>query len=54
VRDVLESSGARAFAEGLARYYANRALARLAEPHIPIALRLELHPLADTVLGRVK
>jgi geranylgeranyl diphosphate synthase, type II len=54
LRVVLEHSGARAFAEGLARYYGNRALARLAEPHIPPALRSELHPVADAVLGRVK
>jgi geranylgeranyl diphosphate synthase type II len=54
VRALLVSCGARAFAEGLARYYANRALARLAEPHIPHALRTQLHPLADTVLRRVK
>lgn len=54
VRSLLVSSGAKAFAEGLARYYANRALARLAEPHIPAALRAELHPVADAVLGRVK
>jgi geranylgeranyl diphosphate synthase, type II len=54
LRDVLIECGARSFAEGLARYYANRALARLAEPHIPAALRAELHPVADTVLGRVK
>jgi len=54
VREVLISSGAKSFAEGLARYYANRALSRLAEPHIPHALRLELHPVADAVLGRVK
>ena len=54
VRDVLIASGARSFAQGLARYYGNRALARLAEPHIPIALRHELHPVADDVLSRVK
>jgi geranylgeranyl diphosphate synthase type II len=54
VREVLVACGARSFAEGLARYYANRALARLAEPHIPQALRGELHPVADDVLGRVK
>jgi geranylgeranyl diphosphate synthase type II len=54
VRDVLTSCGARSFAEGLARYYANRALARLAEPHIPLELRIELHPVVDAVLGRVK
>jgi geranylgeranyl diphosphate synthase type II len=54
LREVLVGCGARAFTEGLARYYANRALARLAEPHIPAALRLELHPVADAVLGRVK
>jgi geranylgeranyl diphosphate synthase type II len=54
VREVLISSGARGFAQGLARYYANRALARLAEPHIPFELRHELHPIADDVLSRVK
>lgn len=54
VRTVLTDCGAKGFAEGLARYYGNRALARLAEPHIPAALRLELHPVADDVLGRVK
>ena len=54
LRGVLTSCGAKSFAEGLARYYANRALARLAEPHIPMTLRAELHPVADAVLGRVK
>lgn len=54
VRAVLIQCGAKSFAEGLARYYANRALARLAEPHILPALRAELHPVADAVLGRVK
>jgi geranylgeranyl diphosphate synthase type II len=54
IREVLTSCGAKAFTEGLARYYANRALARLAEPHIPPALCTELNPVADAVLGRVK
>lgn len=54
VRAVLVDSGAKSFAEGLARYYANRALARLVEPHIPAALRTELHPVADAVLSRVR
>jgi len=54
IRAVLVASGARSFANGLARYYGNRALARLAEPHIPAALRLELHPVADAVLQRVR
>ncbi|WP_395638266.1 polyprenyl synthetase family protein [Pseudolysinimonas sp.] len=54
LRAHLVQSGARGFAEGLARYYANRALARLVEPHIPAALRAELHPVADAILGRVK
>jgi geranylgeranyl diphosphate synthase type II len=54
LRRHLVDCGAKAFAEGLARYYANRALARLVEPHIPPALRAELHPVADAVLGRVK
>jgi geranylgeranyl diphosphate synthase type II len=54
LREHLVSCGAKSFAEGLARYYANRALARLVEPHIPAALRAELHPVADAVLGRVR
>lgn len=54
IRAVLIECGARSFAEGLARYYANRALARLVEPHIPPALRAELHPIADAALSRVK
>ena len=54
LRAHLVQSGARGFAEGLARYYANRALARLVEPHIPASLRAELHPVADAILGRVK
>jgi geranylgeranyl diphosphate synthase type II len=54
LRAHLVECGAKSFAEGLARYYANRALARLVEPHIPVALRIELHPVADAVLGRVK
>ena len=54
LRLALSNCGARSFTEGLARYYANRALARLAEPHILPALRAELHPVADVVLGRVK
>ncbi|MGE3192170.1 MAG: polyprenyl synthetase family protein [Microbacteriaceae bacterium] len=54
LRAHLVACGAKAFAEGLARYYANRALARLVEPHIPASLRVELHPVADAVLGRVK
>lgn len=52
LRRHLEAVGARGFAEGLARYYANRALARLLEPHVPLALRAELHPIADAVLAR--
>jgi geranylgeranyl diphosphate synthase type II len=54
LRTHLVECGAKGFAEGLARYYANRALARLVEPHIPPALRIELHPVADAVLGRVR
>jgi geranylgeranyl diphosphate synthase type II len=54
IREVLTSCGAKAFTEGLARYYVNRALARLGEPHIPPTLRAELLPVADAVLGRVK
>jgi geranylgeranyl diphosphate synthase type II len=54
LRAHLVDCGAKGFAEGLARYYANRALARLVEPHIPPALRIELHPVADAVLGRVR
>lgn len=54
LRTHLVDCGARSFAEGLARYYANRALTRLVEPHIPTALRLQLHPVADDVLRRVR
>ncbi|HWM34857.1 MAG TPA: polyprenyl synthetase family protein [Pseudolysinimonas sp.] len=54
IREHLTQCGAKSFAEGLARYYANRALARLVEPHIPHALRTELHPIADAVLGRTR
>jgi geranylgeranyl diphosphate synthase type II len=54
MREVLERSGAKAFADGLARYYGNRAIARLAEPHVPAQLREELLPLASSVLGRRK
>ncbi|HEY4153371.1 MAG TPA: polyprenyl synthetase family protein [Pseudolysinimonas sp.] len=54
LRGHLVDCGAKGFAQGLARYYANRALARLLEPHIPLTLRDELHPVADDVLARVK
>lgn len=54
LREHLVKSGAKEFAEGLARYYANRALARLVEAHIPASLRSELHPVADAILRRVK
>jgi geranylgeranyl diphosphate synthase type II len=54
LRGHLVDCGAKSFAEGLARYYANRALGRLLEPHVPVALRTELHPVADDVLGRVR
>ncbi len=54
MREVLVRCGAKSFTEGLARYYGNRALARLGEPHIPETLRRELHPLADDVIGRAK
>ncbi len=54
LRRHLVDCGARSFTEGLARYYANRALARLVEPHIPAALRAELHPVADDVLRRAR
>lgn len=52
IRATLIASGAKAFADGLARYYGNRAVARLAEAHVPAALREELAPVADSVLGR--
>ncbi|MEP6844140.1 MAG: polyprenyl synthetase family protein [Pseudolysinimonas sp.] len=54
LRGHLVDCGAKGFAEGLARYYANRAVARLREPHIPLTLRNELNPVADDVLARVK
>jgi geranylgeranyl diphosphate synthase, type II len=52
LRRHLVACGAKRFAEGLARYYANRALARLLDPLVPPALRTELHPVADAVLAR--
>jgi geranylgeranyl diphosphate synthase, type II len=54
LRGALIDCGAQSFAQGLARYYVNRARARLLEPHIPETLRDELLPLADDVLGRVR
>jgi geranylgeranyl diphosphate synthase, type II len=54
LRRALVECGAKAFAEGLARFYANRALTRLAEPLVPSALREALHPVVDDVLRRVK
>ncbi|MGV8969614.1 MAG: polyprenyl synthetase family protein [Microbacteriaceae bacterium] len=54
VREVLTSCGAKGFAEGLAQYYGSKAVARLAEPHIPETLRVELQPVAEAVLGRDK
>ena len=54
VRSVLESCGARAFAEDLARDHARRAVARLDAPAVPQALRDELAPVVNTVLDRVR
>jgi geranylgeranyl diphosphate synthase type II len=54
IREVLTSCGARGFTEELARNYTNEALAHLRSTDIPEALRLELEPLATTVLERVK
>jgi geranylgeranyl diphosphate synthase type II len=54
VRSVLESSGARAYAEGLARDLAVAAVSRLDDPVVPDALRAELAPVAESVLGRIR
>jgi geranylgeranyl diphosphate synthase type II len=54
VRSVLESSGARAYAEGVARDLAVAAVARLDDPAVPEALRRELAPVAESVLGRIR
>jgi geranylgeranyl diphosphate synthase type II len=54
VRTALIQCGAQKFAEDLADSYGQKALARLNEPHIPENLRAELHPVAETVIGRVK
>jgi geranylgeranyl diphosphate synthase type II len=54
VRQVLTECGAKNFAESLAQFYGARAVARLGEAHIPEALRAELLPVADAVLGRDK
>ncbi len=54
IRAALVECGAQRFAEDLADSYGQKALARLTEPHISEELRLELHPVAETVIGRVK
>ncbi|HEV7956965.1 MAG: crtE [Microbacteriaceae bacterium] len=54
VRAALEVSGSRAFTEALARVHAGRALTSLERPVLPERLRVELTPVADDVLSRVK
>lgn len=54
LRSFLVDCGARAYTESLARDYARRALERLSAPHVPVALREVLLPVADEVLERVK
>lgn len=54
MRAHLQACGARGFAEDLARYHANRALARLTDSSIPAALREKLHPVTASVLDRVR
>ncbi len=54
VRQVLMDSGCRDFTEGLARNYANQALAHLRAAELPDVLRAELEPLAESVLSRAK
>ena len=54
VRSVLETCGARGFAESLAREHAKRALDRLDAAGVPAALRDELVPIVDAVLDRVR
>jgi len=54
IRAALIECGAQKFAEDLADSYGQKALARLTEAHIPEALRLELRPVTETVIGRVK
>ena len=53
-RTILEECGARAFADDLVNGCAQRALDLLAEPHMPAPLRAELHPVAATVLERMR
>ncbi|MER3390479.1 MAG: polyprenyl synthetase family protein [Microcella sp.] len=53
-RGMLEECGARTFADDLVRGCAQRALDLLAEPHMPQSLREELHPVAATVLERMR
>jgi len=53
-RELLAECGARAFADDLVRGCANRALALLADPVVPEALRAELQPVAQTVLERMR
>ena len=54
IREVLESTGSRRFAEALARDFANRAWEALVNPALPDAARAEFQPVVASVLGRVR
>lgn len=52
VREMLEQSGAREFAERLLDEHTERALQTLAEPHVPSAVRAEFEPLVTKMINR--
>lgn len=54
IREVLEETGSRRFAEALARDFANRAWEALVDPVLPEAVREEFRPVVASVLGRVR
>jgi geranylgeranyl diphosphate synthase type II len=54
IRAALEQSGARRYAEALARDFANRAWEHLSSKALPDAVRAEFRGFVGSVLGRVK
>jgi geranylgeranyl diphosphate synthase type II len=54
IKQVLEATGSRRFAEALARDFANRAWEALASDSLPSEARDEFRPIVASVLGRVR
>lgn len=54
IRETLERTGSRRYAEALARDFANRAWEALADRALPDAARDEFRPVVASVLGRVR